>query len=193
MARASAPRDVDNAHDTRHEMFWVWKHEIHRPCSIAVHQRWWVRSKMWYGNWELEVPWLLVMMLNSYPGVCCWGSIDGDCSWWHQEGQHHSKLLHFWYMKKSLLPVGSSLLVPPALEGNNSSRVPCLYTTILRKLPMSVNSNCAHHVLDLEMLEKSGPARLATCSIHESSRVLFKWSVPCPDAASFPATSVSLP
>jgi hypothetical protein len=60
MARASAPRDVDNAHDTRHEMFWLWKHEIHCPCSIAVHQRWWVRSKMGYGNWELEVPWLLV-------------------------------------------------------------------------------------------------------------------------------------
>ncbi len=91
---------------------------------------------------------------NSYPGVCCWGSIDGNCSWWHQEGQHHSKLLHFWYMKKSLLPAGSSLLVPPALEGNNSSRVPCLYTTILRKLPMSVNSNCAQHVLDLEMLQR---------------------------------------
>ncbi len=60
-------------------MKWLWKHEIDRPCSIAVHQRWWVRSEMGYGNWELEVPWLLLMTLNSYPGVCCWGSIDGDC------------------------------------------------------------------------------------------------------------------
>jgi hypothetical protein len=28
---------------------------------------------MGYGNWELEVSWLLLMMLNSYPGVCVAG------------------------------------------------------------------------------------------------------------------------
>jgi hypothetical protein len=81
------------------------------------------------------------MMLNSYPDVCVAGvalmeTVDLVAS----KGQHHSKLFHFWYIKKSLLPLGSSLVVPPALEGNNSSRVPYSFTTILRKLPMSVNS-----------------------------------------------------
>jgi hypothetical protein len=60
-------------------MKWLWKHEIHCPCSIAVHQRWWVRSEM--GTGSLKCHGFLstddVEQLSRC--LCCWGSIDVDC------------------------------------------------------------------------------------------------------------------